>query len=255
MMHLQRLRHAARAAAWHGLLTFAVGLMAAGLVFGLWFPAPFHRMVGGTELFWLLWAVDVVCGPLLTLVLFNPAKSRRELCLDLGLVVLLQLSALVYGLWTVWQARPLYVVHELDRVKVISRADLGHAPLAQLPVDLQPGFFKGPQWLSLRDPLDEEERKKVLFESVMGGPDYAERPEFYLPWSDAAAAKTLLRAKKMDAFLRRYPERAGDAQRLADLSRQPLADMRYLPVKARKDWIAVLTPQGHLAGYLEGDGF
>ena len=34
--------------------------------------------------------VDLVCGPLLTLVLYNPAKPKRELVMDLSLVVVLQ---------------------------------------------------------------------------------------------------------------------------------------------------------------------
>ena len=74
-----RLRPALRAAAWHVSLSLAVAALVAFLVFGFWFPAALRHLAGGADLFWLIVGVDVVCGPLLTLVIFNPAKPRAEL--------------------------------------------------------------------------------------------------------------------------------------------------------------------------------
>lgn len=61
--------------------------MAAGVVLGDSTRHLVRRWWGA--LFGILAAVDLVCGPLLTFVLFNPCKSRRELVLDLGLVIVL----------------------------------------------------------------------------------------------------------------------------------------------------------------------
>jgi hypothetical protein len=251
----KRIFMSARAAGFHFLLSAAVALMAATLVFQLWFPAPYSSILGGTELFWLVVGVDVVCGPLLTLVLFNPTKSRRELSTDLGLIALVQLLALAYGLWTLWQVRPLFVPYEVDRFKIIALADLRGASLADLAPELQPSFFKKPIFVALREPRDTDEKNSVLFEAVQGGADYGERPNFYLPWNDHAAAKTLLRAKKMENFLKQHPKREADVMALAKDTGQTITQMRYVPVKARKDWIAILTPTGHVAGFVEGDGF
>ena len=68
--------------------------------------------------------VDVVCGPLLTLVLFNPAKSRRELRLDLSLVAVIQLAALAYGLYSISLARPVIQAFETDRFAVVSAVEI-----------------------------------------------------------------------------------------------------------------------------------
>ncbi len=76
-------------------------MLAALLVFGLWYPYPFREISGGRELFLLIVGVDVVMGPLITLAVFNPSKSRREKILDFSLIGLLQTGALVYGLWAV----------------------------------------------------------------------------------------------------------------------------------------------------------
>ena len=114
-----RMQRALRAAALHLGGSLLVAALAGALVFGLWYPYPYRELAGGRELFLLIVVVDVVCGPLLTLVLYNPAKPRAELWRDLGLVVLIQLAALGYGLHVVWQARPVYMVQEVDRLKVI----------------------------------------------------------------------------------------------------------------------------------------
>ena len=251
----QRLRAATRAAALHLVGSVAVAVLAAALVFGFWFPYPYRDLAGGRELFLLIIAVDVICGPLLTMVLYNPAKPRAELCRDLGLVVLIQLAALGYGLHVVWQARPLYLVQEVDRFKVLSMPDLDMAEVRKLPIPMQVNWVKGPITVAIRAPKDAEEQQKVLLESVQGGRDYAERPEFYLPYEGAAALKALLRAKPLAAFLDKQPSQRSAAVDLAASKGLDMAQLVYLPVVGRQDWVAVLNQQAQIQGFLKGDGF
>ena len=56
----------------------------------------------------------------------------------MALVAVIQLAALDFGLHTVWQARPLYLVMEIDRFKVVTRPVLDEGDIAQLPPALQP---------------------------------------------------------------------------------------------------------------------
>ena len=251
----QRLRAATRAAALHLVGSVAVAVLAAALVFGFWFPYPYRDLAGGRELFLLIIAVDVICGPLLTMVLYNPAKPRAELCRDLGLVVLIQLAALGYGLHVVWQARPLYLVQEVDRFKVLSMPDLDMAEVRKLPIPMQVNWVKGPITVAIRAPKDAEEQQKVLLESVQGGRDYAERPEFYLPYEGAAALKALQRAKPLAAFLDKQPSQRSAAVDLAASKGLDMAQLVYLPVVGRQDWVAVLDAQAQIQGFLKGDGF
>ena len=251
----QRLRAATRAAALHLVGSVAVAVLAAALVFGFWFPYPYRDLAGGRELFLLIIAVDVICGPVLTMVLYNPAKPRAELCRDLGLVVLIQLAALGYGLHVVWQARPLYLVQEVDRFKVLSMPDLDMAEVRKLPIPMQVNWVKGPITVAIRAPKDAEEQQKVLLESVQGGRDYAERPEFYLPYEGAAALKALQRAKPLAAFLDKQPSQRSAAAEMAASKGLDMAQLVYLPVVGRQDWVAVLDAQAQIQGFLKGDGF
>jgi len=49
-------------------------------------------MSGVSDVFLLMLGVDVVLGPLVTLVVFNTRKPRAELVRDLAVVVLVQLG-------------------------------------------------------------------------------------------------------------------------------------------------------------------
>ena len=255
MLDLPRYRVAAQAAGIHSLCSVLVAAAAAWVVFGIWYAYPYRELSGGRELFLLVVAVDVVCGPLLTFVLFNPKKPRKELWIDLGLVALIQLAALGYGMWTVWQARPLYLVHEVDRYKVISAPDVEAKELKALPANLKPQFWAGPQTVSIRPSINAEEHNKVLFEASAGGRDYGERPEFYLPYEGAAALKSLQRAKPLEVFLQKQPGQQVAARKLALEKGADMAQWLYLPVIARQDWVAVLDKQGQIQGFLRGDGF
>lgn len=260
-----RLKAAARAACLHLLASVLVAASAAALVFLVWYPHPYGLLSGGLNLFLILVGVDVVCGPLLTLVLFNPRKPRRELFTDLVLVALIQLGALAYGLHTVYEARPLYLVHEVDRFRVIAWPDFGdgaaeteaRAAIARLDASLRPHPFKGPVAVGIRQPKDAKERQEVMFESIAGGRDYAQRPGFYLPYDDVAYRPTALaRARPLSAFVARYPGTAYAAAQLLRPHGVAPDQALFLPVLHRQEWVAVLDPAtARILGFLPGDGF
>jgi hypothetical protein len=253
-MNKSRLRNAVKAMSWHFAGSLMVGLIVGALVFGVWFPQPFRQLAGGTELFLLIMFVDLVCGPLLTFVLFNPAKPRRELATDLSFVVIVQLAALAYGVWALHIARPLYVVHERDRFKVIALANLEAVELRKLPKTLLPQLFRGPQMAGLRN-ASNEENEKIMFESVQGGRDFGERPSFYIPYDASQAAKAYAKAKPLENFAKKHPSKQADIDKLLTQAGAAASQLRYLPIIARQDWVAVLNPRGEIVGYIQGDGF
>lgn len=149
-------------------------MLVAWLIFGLWYPYPYREISGGRELFMSLAAVDGVIGPLITLVIFNRMKPRRELLLDLTMVGLLQLVALGYGLWTVFEARPVHLVFEYHRMAVVHAADIELATLAQAPTKLQALPLTGPTLLSLRPFKDAGEQLESTMVALNGVPQAAQ---------------------------------------------------------------------------------
>lgn len=254
-MLLQRFHAAVKASVLHFACSAAVAAMAAGLVFGLWYPFPYRELSGGRELFLLVVMVDAVCGPLLTAVLFNPRKPRAELLRDLGMVALIQLGALGYGLWTGWEARPLFLVQEVDRFKVVNAPALEETALQALDGRLRPKFWDGPKVVAIRKPKDDAEKNMVMFSALNGGRDYGERPDFYIPYTGDAALQSLQKAIPLAPFLEQHPEHGDSAKKIAVAAGIPLEKLVYLPVVGRQDWIAVLNEKAAIVGFLKGDGF
>lgn len=145
-----RLRPALRAAAWHVSLSLAVAALVAFLVFGFWFPDALRHFG------WQRRFVLADCGrgrgvrPAAHAGNFNPAKPRAELVRDLALVAAIQLLALGYGVHTLSYARPVAVVYEVDRFRVVSFADLDADEAEQIPDWAQPWRFSRPRTVGIR---------------------------------------------------------------------------------------------------------
>lgn len=251
----ERLKRASLASFMHLGISATIAVGVAALLFMFWYPHPFGELAGGKDLFYLIVSVDVVCGPLLTMILFSPLKPRTELIRDLSLVGLIQIVALVYGVWTVWQARPLYLVAEIDRFKVISATALPEDFRVSLPPQLIPGILDAPLTVGIRPPKDIAERSKVMMESVMGGRDYAERPDFYIAFDKAAAQSVMNKSRPLNAFLEKFPLQAKPAEHIVKSRNLTLESAKYVPVVGRQDWIAILDVEGQIVGFLPGDGF
>ena len=249
-----RSRAAFKAAFIHFCFSFVVAGIISILVFGVWYPYPYRELAGGREIFVILIVVDIVCGPMLTCVLFNPMKPRAKFWQDLTLILLIQMAALTYGVFALWQVRPLFLVHEIDRFKVIAANDVESAALAELPKGLATQFLRGPVVVGIRAPSPNE-RELILRETLMGGRDYAERPEFYVPYDESNALKSLKRAKPLAFFLAKQTDQQGDAIKLAKKKDAEISHWMYVPVVARQDWVAVVDKHGQIQGFLKGDGY
>lgn len=76
-----------------------------------WFPQPFLQLDGTWIALLTLASVDIIIGPLLTLLLVSSKKSARELSLDIIVIVMVQVSALTYGLMQIEKERLIALVH------------------------------------------------------------------------------------------------------------------------------------------------
>lgn len=165
----------------HFIFSTLVAVLVVGLVFFIWYPAPLHTATGVTKILLLVLTVDVIIGPLLTLLVYKVGK--KTLVLDLTIIVFLQLSALMYGLYTVADGRPAWLVFSKDRFELIRIPDIDERNLNEALDKYRNPSWLGPQWVAAEMPFFFEDQNQVLFESVAGGPDISQRPNFYQPLS------------------------------------------------------------------------
>jgi hypothetical protein len=252
---LSRWSFSLRWAGTHALLSAVVAGLSAALVFGLWYRYPWHEMLGIGSIFTLVVAVDVVCGPLLTLVLANPQKSRRELGLDLSLVALIQLAALCYGLWSVFSARPVVLAFEVDRFVVVTANELIEGELDEAPDAFRQLPIAGVNQISIREPRSPEEKLQSI-EASLQGVSPAMRPGWWRPYEEALPTLNL-RARSLTELMAQRPEAKALLQSAISRSGLPLDGLRYLPLTSSKalDWVALIDASGHVVGYAPVDAF
>jgi hypothetical protein len=241
-----RFKLAFKAMTVHFGLSLLVAAIVAFLVFTIWYPYPYRELAGGRELFILVMGVDVVCGPLLTFVLFSPTKPKKELLADVSLIVVIQLLALSYGIWNVWLIRPLFVVQEADRLSIISRTNINRLSLETMSTDLKPRLYSGPTKVSLRQ-LTSDEVERINADIKAGGNDSAEHPEFYIHFEGHKAFENAHPLKKL---LLTNPSKQGDVDLLIASNNIDISQLRYLYIVGRHYWLAVINSEGEIVGYI-----
>lgn len=231
----------ARAAAIHLGISLAVALLAALLVFGVWYPYPYREISGGRELFLILVTVDVILGPLITLAIFNRAKPRKELRRDLAVVALLQLLALGYGLWTVFVARPVHLVFEIDRFRVVHAIDVPSDLMDKVPAGIDAMPLGGPGMLAVRPFRDRKEETDATLVALQGIALGA-RPDLWQPYA-AARAQVLQAARPVDKLKSRFAPSAAEIDAVLQRAGRQAATTAYLPMAGRKAfWTAFIDP-------------
>jgi hypothetical protein len=222
----------------HFALTLLLAIIAAALIFLVWYPDPFQRMIGGTELFLLVSGCDLALGPLISLVIFDSRKSRRKLVFDYVVVGAIQIAALVYGVMILAGVRPVYVAYSVDRLEIVLADDLREKELAQASAaEFSRLPWTGPRLVSVVVP--KAERQDALFAALDGNEEH-QRPRFYQPY-EAQLPEIRKHARPLVALTRSKPASVpllDEALRDVDLPHERLG---WLPVHHfRGFWTALI---------------
>ena len=218
-----------------------IAAFAGALVFGVWYPYPYREISGGRELFLLVVSVDVILGPLITLAVFNRAKPRRELTRDLAVVVLLQLGALAYGLWTVSMARPVHMVFEIDRFRVVHAVEVPPELLDKTPAGIEALPLLGPTLLAVRPFKSSQESMDATMAAIQGVPLGA-RPDLWESYVQAVP-DVVKAAKPVSQLKSRFPTQAADIDSVLASAGRRAESVVYLPLVGRKAfWTVFLDP-------------
>jgi len=184
-MHLRSFNRF-QAAALHLCFSLLLALLVFCLFRFLWYPDGLFGVAAAGKLLLLVTGVDVVIGPLLTLVVFNPKK--KNLPFDLAVIAVLQVSALAYGVQVMLDSRPIFLVGVTDRFELVMANELADADLAKAT---QPEFgqrsWTGPVLVGAKRPASSAARSQLLFDTLEGKSDLDRRPEYYVPYSEISA--------------------------------------------------------------------
>jgi len=239
-----------RAALYHLVGSLVVAGLAAALVFMVWYPWPYTALAGGLGLFVLVTGVDIVLGPVITFSVFDRRKGWPELRRDLAIVVVLQLAALGFGLYTMYVARPVALALEGTRFRVATANAVLADELPQAPAALQRLSLTGPLVLRTEAPTDSGELLESI-DKAMQGADLGLRPKYWRPWDDVARTHVRQIAQPLAGLRARYAARSGELDVAVSRTGRSEAQLRYLPVVSRfADWIVLVdAASGDVVGF------
>jgi hypothetical protein len=210
----------------HLTISGVVATLAMAVVFFVWYPAPLHTAIGVTQIFLMLLAIDIIIGPMITFIIYKPNKP--SLRFDLTVIALLQLVALCYGMNTVFEGRPAYVVFNVDRYTIARAFEIDTASMAKAEKSGNESAkisWLQPKWVAAVASKDGKRRQEILLSSVTGGADWPLLPELYVPLAQEKT-QVLQRAKPLEELRRLH---SNDPSALTDLAVWNDNDVKWLP--------------------------
>lgn len=218
----------------HLAISFVLVLTSYFLAQFLWYPAPLVKATDASKIFIMILLVDLVLGPLLTFIVYR--KNKKTLRMDLTIIVLIQLSALGYGLYSVYEARPVWMAYVADRFELVRVNDIIEDN--ENEYDL-PKF--GPQYVYVDlEQLDASEKLDSILKETEYNISPAQRPKFYNSFD---LAKPLIVRNSQDvALLNNY----NDSVKVASLLKKYSQADSFLPLKANAvDMTILINKKNH----------
>lgn len=236
-----------RFAVTHFLISAAVvGTFVAFVLFVL-YPSPLSWLEGVTLVLLLVIAVDLCLGPLLTAIVSSPAKPRRELVRDLAAIGLVQLVALGYGAYSVYIARPAFVVFNKDRFDIVTPSELvwrdgGDAT----DKSMQAVPVMRPVWTQAIAPTSIKEHNELILESALGGADLKNLPHLFHPFpTDKDAIRE--RAKPISELVSLGEDQKATVLSAIGSAGEKPEDVLYVPLLGRQSTGVVLLRRSDMS--------
>jgi hypothetical protein len=158
----------------HLLISVVVFTVIIAFTVGLWYPPPFFWIDGGVQITLLAAAVDIVAGPLLTLIVYRPKKPH--LVMNLAVIAAIQFGALAWGVRVLYEQQPVlmaFIGYNQNRFFPITAEQAGGG--ARSIDELRALSPARPPMVYIDLPEDQEETKSLLASSTTSVLRHTER--------------------------------------------------------------------------------
>ena len=166
------------------LIFFLISLLIIGFTFFIWYPAPLATSVGVKHIFLMMLVIDVIIGPILGFLVYK--EGKRSLKFDIGVIILLQISALLFGIYSIAQGRPAWLVFNVDRFELVRQNEIIDQHINDADPQFKHAPWLGPEYVSITQSSNFKQRQEDMFLEVMGGISMAQQPEHYKSLSFSA---------------------------------------------------------------------
>lgn len=225
-----------KAAAIHLSLSLLLAGALAVLLFKFWYPVPLAEATGVFAIFAIVFAVDLIIGPLLTLVVYK--KNKKSLVFDLATIAIIQIAALSYGVYSLSQARPVWLTFYDNRFETVRLNDIEESYLDDAPEQYTRFSLTGPKWVAAKPVGSLKEIENLKFGNRLGA-KIAHQPALYYPIAQA------------------YPQikaKAYDLSKLAATNSKIEIDKQISLNPNVAGWLPLWSQQEHMVVFINAKG-
>ncbi|MCC6374791.1 MAG: hypothetical protein IT465_08280 [Moraxellaceae bacterium] len=161
---------------------FVVGTVAAYIIY-FWYPLPLMHMAKADQLLLMIGGIDLIVGPLLTLLVYKHGK--KTLRMDLTVIAVIQAVFLSMGLYTMFQSRPVFLVATSKRFDMIFVNEIDPTRLSQAKIEkFKTLSFTKPLLVGAKFPTNIEEKTNIIMSALSGAGDIQTMPEYYVEYQE-----------------------------------------------------------------------
>ncbi len=219
----------------HFAISFSIFLVLLYFIIFHWYPQPFFTTDGGWQGIRIIVFVDLILGPTLTFIVFNPKKPLKLLKIDLSIIAACQIAALAWGIWAVHNERPYLVVFADGIFYPLAYYQISDTGLKNEDLDKLASGESPPIKVYIDIPSDKKEYFALLTEAARTKPIHymGERYKRF----DKSEIKNISRFSiNMDAYLKGEPIAwQKEYQKFAKSHSAELDNILFFPLNARYD--------------------
>ena len=206
------------------------------LIVFIWYPQPFFADDGGWQGVRLVTGIDMILGPVLTLIVFKAGKPGLKI--DLTLIGIFQALALSWGVWTIYDQRTDLVVFADGAFYTLNPEQVaGVGEAAQKIID---HADTRPPYAYVNLPLDKAEGK-ALVKSLFAGRPLFLHGELYAPLTADNRRKIAAQSPPVALLLNKSPSSQQTLDDFLQRQQGKVDDYAFLPLHCRYDHLVMVV--------------
>lgn len=192
----------------HLVISCLVALIACYFIFFIWYPIPLAKAVGVWDIVIIIFAIDIVIGPILGFFVYK--EGKKSLKFDLSIIIICQIVAFSYGAYTLNKARPMYIVFAGYNFETVRNNELNDS---NGMISLASRLFSRPKLVVISEKYLAHIHNKSLEDDSIS----LRNPVYYvdvdlrnqigrMPLLSTHFLKRFNSKEKVDKILKKYPE-------------------------------------------------
>lgn len=177
----------------HFTLSLVIFAFLLAIILVVWYPGLLFEISGGWEGLRIVIGVDLVLGPLLTLIVYKVGKPSLKF--DLSCIAIFQMVCLSGGVWVVYNERPVVLAVEYDAIFSLNAREFAAYGNTMSSLDSFSGPY--PKVVYIELPVDNQEAGFLSLERQLNGEPLFGDTSNYLPLAtDSIPARSRFRAEQ-----------------------------------------------------------